>query len=338
MDLPLKMSRIRLFSFLAALVILRVVIGFHFFKEGADKIRQGDFSAEPFLSAAAGPLAPYHRSLLSDPDGKIRLGVVESGNEADGIYVALDPELTLALWGDFLDRAKRYYQWSAGDWDRAQSLYRAYRNHLTQWLNDHRDEIVAHFQTSGRSQGFDRDGDQRIRVAEQVESLGGQVAQIRDERRGNLARWIREIEGLWDAYELEINAWGATTLAAASAPPRNSLSLHRPFRQPYSRLNVTNAVVPWFDLTVGALLIVGLLTPWAALAGAVFLVAVISTQPPWIPGSASTQYQIVECVALLVIACSASGRIAGLDFFWSAWRHNRKLRQMAASTANSPVT
>ena len=84
-----------------------------------------------------------------------------------------------------------------------------------------------------------------------------------------------------------------------------------------------NHIIPWFDTIVGALLIIGLFTRLASLAGAVFLASVIAMQPPWIPGTVPTYYQAIEMFALLVIFATCAGRMGGLDYFFSRKRAKR---------------
>jgi len=93
--------------------------------------------------------------------------------------------------------------------------------------------------------------------------------------------------------------------------------LHRPFAQKNSRHSLINKVIPWFDLTVGVLLILGLFTRWASLAAAGFLFSVLLTQPFWIPGTVPTYYQGIEMVACLVLFAVHAGRFGGLDYFLS---------------------
>jgi 16S rRNA (cytosine1402-N4)-methyltransferase len=49
-----------------------LVIGWHFFQEGAVKVKEG-FSSTPFLSAAKGPFAKQFQSMIPDHDGAIRI-------------------------------------------------------------------------------------------------------------------------------------------------------------------------------------------------------------------------------------------------------------------------
>ena len=78
-----------------------------------------------------------------------------------------------------------------------------------------------------------------------------------------------------------------------------------------------NLIVTWLTFGVGALLIAGLFTRLASFVGAMFLLSVLVSQPPWV-ASAETMffpYQLVEFTALLVLIATAAGRYGGLDFF-----------------------
>ena len=63
---PSDASRYRRMSLLALLflVVLRLLIGFHFFQEGLTKVRQGKFTSAPFLAAAKGPLAEQYQAAI----------------------------------------------------------------------------------------------------------------------------------------------------------------------------------------------------------------------------------------------------------------------------------
>ena len=62
-------------------------------------------------------------------------------------------------------------------------------------------------------------------------------------------------------------------------------------------------------------LLFGLFTPVAALAAAGFLGSVFLSQLPPTTGPTSTNYQLVESMACLVLASTGAGRFAGLDYF-----------------------
>ena len=58
---------------MAGLVLLRFAIGWHFFSEGAKKLKDPDFRSAYFLNIAVGPLSGYFQSLIPDAFGVERL-------------------------------------------------------------------------------------------------------------------------------------------------------------------------------------------------------------------------------------------------------------------------
>ncbi len=92
--------------------------------------------------------------------------------------------------------------------------------------------------------------------------------------------------------------------------------------------NTIDRIVPWFDTIVGALLILGLFTRIAALAGAGFLFSIILTQWPGSPGAQPVYYQTIEMLSMLVLAATAAGQFAGLDFvLYSVWSKFQETKQ-----------
>ena len=185
--------------------------------------------------------------------------------------------------------------------DRYLQLYRGL-------LDDHRSEILAYFQGAERLEGFERDGVRRSAVAQQVSSLRQQVERVAAERRSAAGPWLAEVEGLWDGVEADVNA-----LAVAAQRGVGAVRLDRPYQPRWSAEGIIRWGIPWFDAVVGGLLIVGLLTRLAALAGMALLAGVVATQPFWIPAAAPTAYPWIELVGLLLLFAISAGHIAGLD-------------------------
>ena len=85
--------------------------------------------------------------------------------------------------------------------------------------------------------------------------------------------------------------------------------------------NFVDRWIPYFDIIVGACLILGLFTRPAALAGGLFLLSVCLSQWPLAYGATPIFYQGVEMLALFFLAAIGAGQFAGLDFILSGlWR------------------
>ncbi len=91
-------------------------------------------------------------------------------------------------------------------------------------------------------------------------------------------------------------------------------ALSDPQERDLHRLNVA---VTWLVTGVGVCLLLGLFTRLASLAGILFLLSIIATQPPWVAGAVTTvfYYQVVEIAAFFVLLASGAGRWGGLDHF-----------------------
>jgi uncharacterized membrane protein YphA (DoxX/SURF4 family) len=141
-----------------------------------------------------------------------------------------------------------------------------------------------------------------------VASLRGQIEQIEQELSRQIGPWLAEINAIWKGLEGDLNG-----LATSEQAARGSLALAKPGRRPLDTVFI-DQIIPYFDIAVGALLIVGLMTRLSALAGAGFLATIVATQFPGWPGAQPTYYQVIELVGLLVLAAIGAGRFAGLDF------------------------
>jgi uncharacterized membrane protein YphA (DoxX/SURF4 family) len=356
-----QLSKSQLFLAFIFLMMLRIVVGFHFYKEGTAKLKSGTFTSKGFLSSAKGPLAPYFKQMLDDPDGMQKLCVQESVG-ADGTRsYSLDPEFTFVLWDNFLDEATGYYGFGSEELQeeiaqrretlatriaearedkdtsvntvelesqravdeanilrirnqpkRVEEIFENHKQELIDLLSINEVELISHFATSDRLDGFERDGENRGQVALYVESLRQQVDSIQDDRKKKLNGWTADVTGIWESLEGQINR-----LAVDEQAARPMYEMHRHFDQENSFIKWVDRIIPWFDTIVGVLLIIGLFSRFASLAAAMFLVSVILTQPPWVPGTAPTYFYFIELMALLVIFATSAGRLGGLDYFLS---------------------
>ena len=351
-----KLTKTQLSILFVAIVALRIAVGFHFFKEGTNKLKYG-FNAYGFLSGAKGPLAPAFKGMLDDYSGMKELCIFENQVEGETTF-SIDTASTIQEWDRFAEDATKYYGFgSIGlqedlakqrqaiadqiEEARAQNdtsidtvelegkrdaleedinqvrhqpkrLNSALENHskmLKDWANGNRVDLIAHFSTEDRLQGFARDGQQASEISSQVDSLRGQVETIQSDRNKKLTGWKKEIGGMWDSLETKVD-----TLAIQQQRRKTPLELERPFAPKFGSLNVINMVIPWFDTIVGVCLILGLFTRFASLSGGLFLLSVCLTQPFWVPGTNPTYLYWIEMTACFVIFGTLAGRMAGLDY------------------------
>lgn len=299
---------------LLALLALRAIIGFHFFNEGITKIQSGKFSCEPFLRQAKGPFAPFYSELLDDHDGHIRLCIKPMSDDPleESGPPQIDASRTVGIWEDFVDRARSHFSMDESQSRQADAILKQSVDYLESFLDDNRSEILAWAGSASRLDGFDRDGEFRTAAAREVASLYGQVSAIRGDRSKSAAAWFNSIESTWDELEGRINYLAGLN---ASDGDTRYLEISRPYQMPDSPQTLINRWLPWFDLIVGVLLIVGLFTRLASLAGTGLLLGVVMTQPFWVAGTENTFYQWIEIGGLLVLCATAAGQFGGLDYF-----------------------
>ena len=110
-----------------------------------------------------------------------------------------------------------------------------------------------------------------------------------------------------------------------------------------------NQITMWGITAVGTCLIVGLFTRTACLGGAAFLLMVYLAMPalPWLPINprAEGHYffinkNLIEMLALLLLATTHSGRWAGLDgllYFFGPWRLRKRPRPVTKNAWGAPT-
>ncbi len=211
----------------------------------------------------------------------------------------------------------------------ANLIFTAYSDMLQDYLAANEEEINYYFIGESRLEGFERD----YEIAEVDESLSGvdedsvrtrkmkkaadnvnllrqQVETISYDRKKVLAGWLAEIDGFWAGFQSEL-----LSMVELSDAKRAELRLQTPSDS--SMMTFMNGAIPYFDMTIGVLLIAGLFTRFAAMGAGLFLVSVLMTQAA-ILGEGSTPLGIlylIETCAAFVLAATCAGRCAGLDYF-----------------------
>jgi len=271
-----------------AILLLRVGIGIHFLAEGLTKLEKPKPFSAGFFGNAKGPLAPVYKGLVWD---------------ADGLY-RLDVETTLADWDAYRQRIVSHYGFDDKQQKAAADTLKRYEVRLKAFIGSKSDTIDEYRKWLDR-----RDANAQDKSRE-LASLQTHDARIAGETRKLYAELIPPIDRLWKDLENDLNA-----ISTEEQWKRHGrLAIDKPGRR-IGDSETMDRVIPWFDVAVGACLILGLFTRVAAIAGAVFLASVCAAQWPTAPGAAPIYNQAVEMLAMLVLAAIGAGRFFGLDYF-----------------------
>lgn len=284
-ELPLSSSHRSLtFWGVLALVLLRLGLGWHFFKEGSKKFQGDKFTSVYFWSAAKGPWAETFKNMIPDRYGRERLG---------------DPERMLKIWTGHKDKIASHYGFDSKQMDEAAKVVDRYRERLNVYLETNQEALSEYFLELERLEKAKKE------PMREVPFRRDWIASKETELRGKMGGWVKDVGTLDQQLQVDVAA-----LATEAQRGRGAFA-KRDAWKPWQ-----DTVVKYGITGIGVLLILGLFTRPAAFGGILFLLSVISTQPPWVY-DADTQYfyyQMVEILALLVVAATAAGRFAGLDF------------------------
>ena len=273
--------------------MLRVGIGFHFFAEGAQKIQDPKPFSAYFFANAKGALAPTFKSLVWDADGLARL----------------DYEQTEAMWDHFRERVVQTYNFNEQQSKQASDAFKRRLAQLKAHLDAYESDIEEYRLGLARRDDYQTQED-RVAVA----SLYGQLQKIEGDLNAKRYELLGPIDLMWSGYEAELNA-----LAATQQRPWGPVELGKPGRRLLDSETI-DSCIPYFDLTIGIFLMLGLFTRTTAVVGALFLLSIIASQWPGAPGAMPVWPQFIEATALLVIAATPTGRLAGADYFLSLSR------------------
>jgi uncharacterized membrane protein YphA (DoxX/SURF4 family) len=334
-----------------ALVLLRLAVGWHFFSNGLEKISvdphtkevRMTFTAAPFLTQAKGPLAaifhsqaavghdweallaePLQNAPLSPEEAKQRAAWTSAYNrkriEAEKNKTTLAAEVPpfapyqdwatriVADWESILTRVKAMPGLSNEQKQAADNALAQRKLQLVDYLAGESEAIADYRHQLWRLASWQTGPEADVAFEEK------RIATKTTETGGTAKPWVAEVDQLDQAYLDDL--WGIlksdqrtdwATIAAMDDAQK--LPQQR-------QLHMVNWAVTILTLAVGACLLLGFFTRLASLAGALFLLGVIATQPPWVADASPLVInQIIEFAALLVLAGTKAGRWLGLDFF-----------------------
>ncbi len=281
------------------LVLLRLNIGWHFFGEGMKHYADPGWTSEPTLRAATGPLAPWYHAYLPDFHGfeEYLHADDDAQTEAQAVRAWID-----AIGNDWdADRQAfvNYYGLDKDQQRQAKAVLASFQQRLRSWAGRNKDALETHVHNWRRQQAAEEKP-----ASDEVPFERQRVATTEAVLRGEASAWRSELTKLENEYDDALT--GLLT---------DDQKDQKPIARPSTSIDVVDGIMTYFILVVGGLLLVGLFTRLASLAGAAFLLSVVMMQPFWVSDALPTYNQYVEMVALLVLATTPVGRWAGLDFF-----------------------
>jgi uncharacterized membrane protein YphA (DoxX/SURF4 family) len=340
-------------------LFLRLCVGWHFFAEGIKKFEydqsRGEwklvFSAEGFLGGAKGPwaaffhnqaptthqwrdslqnaqqLTPKESAKLNGWVGgyvKRRQEELKTGKTTPAQFADFSPTAVWKIrilkdWEGIKNKFTKLSQLSDEQKSQAEQVYKDYELRLADYLAEEALAIETYQHDLWRLEQAQSDAG-ATEVPFEVARIAEQQATV---DRTPL-KWVAGMKALDAGYadslydvltpEQKSSAFGERALDAASNPEIRS----------QKRMDWTMAIL---ITGIGVCLMLGLFTRVASIAGALFLLSVMASQPPWVPGSMSPvpyYYQLVEFAALLFLAAVGAGRWGGLDFiFHGLWSRRR---------------
>jgi uncharacterized membrane protein YphA (DoxX/SURF4 family) len=325
---------------IAALVALRVLIGWHFLSAGVEKL-DPSFSAAGFLGSANGPMADFYKSMVPQPHDWDNL-VTEPMPSLE-TYV-LDRKYVDKNWKE-VDRpvgndkighipypTDAYGPWArriADDWHQTLEEFKALPN-----LSDEQKAAaeqaffvqyvhLAHFFEENKLaiEEYHYEAQRLAKMQEDAERHGSKAPFQRDriqvkkaEINATPRKWVAGVASEEEVYHRMLGEiLSSEQREDKTTAEKLSATLHPP-----QQIDLINSAVMWLTTLVGICLIIGLFTRVAAIVGAGFLLSIMSTQPPWVEEVLDTvklifAYQGIEMIALFLLAFIGAGAWWGLD-------------------------
>lgn len=321
------------------LVLLRLVIGWHFLFEGLDKLGNPTWSSESYLRESAGPLAGFFQRLAGDAVID-RVTLKPHPVDAQAPPHQRFPAALEREWQAIFNRFCKHYDLSSEQRLLAEAKMRQHMDQFVLWLHEGTRRVAK---SSPYGPSVYTDKKMAERVAEYQEKLReARLIQSRDLPRTAHTVFAAETQAQLRTLKAEVNRLRSEIKAevddrtarmkdalrevlndqqARDYPPLPARI--RPALLDMTLLDLTDVIVPWGLTVTGVCLIIGLFTRTFCVVGAVLLLLFYLAMPPLgpvVPDNlrAEGHYlyinkNIIEMVALLALATIPSGRWCGLD-------------------------
>jgi uncharacterized membrane protein YphA (DoxX/SURF4 family) len=322
------------------LILLRLAIGWHFFAEGYHKLegywrgptettlgKSKPFSSAGYFREGTGPLAQIIRREVGDPDDEaLRLVMPDNGDL---------PPLLAQQWGDYVKRFGEHYQLDDKQRKTADEALANTEKTVLSWLTSTQaDEKNLKSKTQ----------EGRLPVPQRLAHYKQKLEQLTEPKHSHLVSIGSDAESVRlhnikaEAVQLRVGLLNdldeftqdlRKELDKIPTPEQKTAAEGKgkpPQPEPPGREKDKQR---WIDLAtmygltvLGICLLVGLFTRTACLLSAGFLVMTYLCMPPfpWLPSAPNNEgyylfvnKNVIEALALLVLATTASGRWLGLD-------------------------
>lgn len=343
---PLPVARTA-WTAVAALVLLRLCIGWHFLSEGAKKVTYDrgrdswsiNVPTAPMLGQAKGPLAGFfHSQLPGDHSWRSTLAVPQELTPAsnqelrswvEGYVKRRQAELKkgehkpveipefapyaqwakqiLADWRNILKRFTDVSDLSDEQREQAAKQFEQRERSLADYLAEESLEIQAYQYELWRLENA-----KATSGAEEIPFEQERIAQKAAETSRDPLKWVATVKGLQSGFVDDLRDLLTDEQRSSAVDQRVESAIMTPKEKNLARVNLA---VTCLTIGVGVCLLAGLFTRVASIVGALFLLSVMATQPPWVAGADTKffHYQLVEFAGFLLLAAAGAGRWAGLD-------------------------
>ena len=332
------------------LVLLRLAIGWHFLYEGLHKLHSIElgptstnrpFSSAGYFRDAPGPFATFMRSQLGDPDAAAVAELTVEPVPAGEDVTKYPPQKRMPArlkqeWEDYVAHFSAHYGLDDEQRKRARATLEQAESKIVTWLTnpvvDDKTPTVKKVYPSGVVE-------EKLSIPQRIREYKAALEDLHNTTEKRLRAFNRDVEGKRlalakaDVTRLRtglLNDLKEKTAEYLETPLQKNLELTAeqlekgalPEPEVRTKQWWVDRITVWFLIVVGGCLMVGLFSRLNCLAAAAFLCMTYLAAPPfpWLPvppvsegNYAWVNKNLIEMLALLALATTASGRWLGLD-------------------------